>query len=165
MKIKTILILILAVPLLSFGIHKYYVSLAEIEYVEKEQSIQIILSIFLDDLELTLNRENNKNLALGSNKEVENVDQYYLKYLQENLKITVNNQLQNFNYIGKKYEEEVVRFYLEITNIKTLNNLEIKNTILLKDFLEQQNIVKIKVAKFNKTFYLDKNNDKGLLKF
>jgi uncharacterized membrane protein len=165
MKIKKLILLFSIIPLLAFSIHKYYVSLTEIEFVEKEQSIQIILSIFIDDLELTLNKDNNKTLALGSNKEVENVDDYYLKYLQNNLKVIVNNQLQDFNYIGKKYEEDVVRFYLEISNIKSLNTFEILNTILLRDFPEQQNIVKIKVAKFNKTFYLDKKNDKGLLKF
>lgn len=165
MKIKNLLVLIAVLPFFAFGFHKYYVSLTEVEYVEKEESIQIILSIFIDDLEKTLNKNNNKTLALASNREVENIDDYYIKYLQENLTFKANNQLQNFKYIGKKYEQDVVRFYLEIINIKTLNTLEISNTVLFRDFPEQQNIVKIKVAKFNKTFYLDKKNDKGLLKF
>ncbi|NLP57984.1 DUF6702 family protein [Lutibacter sp. B1] len=166
MKLKKLyFFLLLSIPLFAFTMHKYYVSLCEIEYVEDQKSIQIILGLFIDDLEFTLNKDAKKNLYLASTEEVQNIDAYYKEYLNNHFKVVVNNKAQNFNFIGKEYDGDIVRFYLEITDIKELKSLQITNTSLFRDFENQQNIIKIKVNKFNKTFYLDKNNPKGLLNF
>ncbi|MDP2068316.1 MAG: hypothetical protein Q8K04_05055 [Lutibacter sp.] len=145
--------------------HKYYVSLCEIEYLKEKQSVQIILGVFIDDLEFILDKNSGKSLNLASKTEVENVDDYYKKYLSEHLLVSVNSKNQSFKYIGKEYDGDIVRFYLEITDIKELKSLEITNNILINEFPDQKNIVKIKVKDFNKTFYLNKSNDKSLLKF
>lgn len=60
---KTILVLLL--PLLAFTtFHKYYVSVTQIEYVKKQQSVQIISRIFLDDFEDVLQARYNEKLFL-----------------------------------------------------------------------------------------------------
>lgn len=165
MKYQKYLLLLLIVPLLAFSVHKYYISLCEVEYVEEKQSVQIIISHFIDDLELTLNNEGQKNLFLTTDKEVKNSNEIFETYLNKHLKFTINNKPAHYQFIGKEYDDDLVRFYLEIPNIQKLNALEIENTCLVKDFEDQQNIIKIKVKKFNKTFYLTKSNVKGLLKF
>lgn len=152
-------------PLFAFTMHKYYVSLCEIEYLKEKQSIQITLGVFIEDLEFTLNKNSGKQLNLGSKIEVENIDDYYKKYLNEHLLISINGKNQPYKFIGKEYDGDIVRFYLEINNIKELKSIEVTNNILINEFDNQKNIVKIKVKDFNKTFYLNKSNDKSLLKF
>jgi hypothetical protein len=144
--------------------HKYYVSLCEIEYLKEKQSVQIILGVFIDDLEFTLSKNIGKQLNLASKTEVENVDDYYKKYLSEHLLVSVNSKNQSFKYIGKEYDGDIVRFYLEISGIKEFKSIEITNNILINEFPDQKNIVKIKVKDFNKTFYLNKSNNKSFLK-
>ena len=156
---------LLLVPLGAFTTHKYYISLCEVEYVEKHQSIQIVIGIFLDDLEFTLNKNHAATLNLATPEELANIDVYYEEYLNEHLKITVNNSAESYEYIGKEYDGDLVRFYLEITNIQHLNSLKILNTALFRDFERQQNIIKIKVNKYHKTFYLNSKNDTGFLIF
>ncbi len=165
MQLKKIIIIFVAVPLFSFTMHKYYVSLCEIEYMETKQSLQITLGVTLEDLEFTLTKNSGKQLNLASKIEVENVDGYYIKYLNEHLLISVNAKNQTYKYIGKEYDGDIVRFYLEITGIKELKSIEVTNNILIEDFEDQKNIVKIKVKDFNKTFYLTKSNDKNSLEF
>lgn len=165
MKFHKIIITLLILPLFAFTLHKYYISLCEIEYVESKQSVQIIIGLFIDDLEITLNKNNHTSLYLATQKEAKNIDNYYKKYLNENLKFIINNKSITYNYIGKEYDDNLVRFYLEITNISQLKSIEITNTCLINDFVDQENIVKIKVKDYNKTFYLTANNVKGLLKF
>lgn len=159
------LFLFLFIPLVSFTIHKYYISLCEIEYVEEQKSIQIKLGLFIDDIELTLNKNHNATLYLATETEVENVDELYEEYLTRHFKLNVNNTEVSFTYIGKEYDDDIVRFYLEVSGIESLNSIEVQNICLFKDFPDQQNIIKIKVNKLHKTFYFDKKNDKGLLKF
>ena len=149
---------------MAFSLHKYYISLCEIEYVEDKQTVQIILGVFIDDLEVTLNKDQDKKLFLATEKEVLNINKVYEAYLNKHFKVTVNQELKSYNFIGKEYDDDIVRFYLEIPNIKQLNTIAITNTSLFRDFESQQNIIKIKVNKLNKTFYLDKKNANCLLK-
>ena len=104
-------------------------------------------------------------LYLATPDEAPNIDKYYEKYLNKHFKIVVNDRAESYEYIGKEYDNDVVRFYLEVTNVEQLNSLEIINTALFRDFEDQQNIIKINVKKFHKTFYLNRNNDKGMLNF
>jgi len=157
--------LLLFIPLLAFTLHKYYVSLCEIEYVEEQKSIQITLGMFIDDFEVTLNKTNDTILNLATKDEVKNIDKYYKSYLNKHFKIIVNNKLQAYNYIGKEYDGDLVRFYLEIMNIEHINSIEVINNCLFEEFEDQENIVKIRANSTNKTFYLNRKNDKGLLNF
>ena len=151
------------IPLLAFTMHKYYISLCEVEYIEEKQSIQIITGLFIDDLELALSKLNNTKINIATNKEPSNIDEYFKEYLSNNLKLTINSKKVEFNYIGREYDDNLVRFYLEVTNVKKLESIEITNTCLLKYFEDQQNIIKLKVKNYHKTFYLDNNNTKGVL--
>lgn len=165
MKLKNYLFLFLLIPLLAFSLHKYYVSLCEIEYVKEKQSIQIIIGFFIDDIELTLNKDHKTTLKIATKEEFKEIDNYFKSYLNSNFKVAVNNNPAEFQYIGKEYDDDIVRFYLEIPDISSLNSIEITNTCLIRDFEDQQNIIKIYANKKHKTFYLDKKTHKGLLKF
>ena len=165
MNFKKSLIFLLIFPMCAFTIHKYYVSLCEIEYVEEQRSVQITIGMFIDDLEFTLNKNHTANLYLATPDEAPNIDTYYEKYLNEHLNMLINDRARSYEYIGKEYDDDVVRFYLEITNVEQLISMEIINTSLFRDFEDQQNIIKIKVKKFNKTFYLNRKNEKGVLNF
>lgn len=164
MKFKKYLLLFLIVPLLAFSAHKYYISLCEIEYVEEQQSVQIILGLFIDDIEFTLNKDHNNKCHLASDNEIPNIDSFFETYLNNHFKVIINDSLENYQFIGKKYDDDIVRFYLEIPNISEIKTIEILNTNLIRDFEDQKNIVKIKVNNLNKTFYLDRKNANCLLK-
>ena len=164
MKFKKQLALILLIPLFAFGLHKYYISLCEIEYVEEQKAVQIILGVFIDDLEVTLNKDYNTHLYLATEREVEDIDTIYLAYLNQNFNVSLNQKPSPFTFIGKEYDDDIVRFYLEISNVENLGSIEIENTCLLRDFEDQQNIIKINIDKLHKTFYLDNENANCLLK-
>ena len=165
MQSKKFVLILVALPLLAFSIHKYYVSLCEIEYIAAQQSLQITLGVNIEDLEFTLDKNSGKQLNMADKTEIENIDAYFKKYLEEHLFIAVNSKNRAYKYLGKEYDVDVVRFYLEIGDIKELKSIEVTNNILIENFPDQKNIVKIKVKDFNKTFYLSKSNDKDLLKF
>ncbi|MFD1292503.1 DUF6702 family protein [Lutibacter holmesii] len=144
--------------------HKYYISLCEIEYNQEQESIQIILGLFIDDIEVVLNKEHNATLNLATKTEYKDIDKYYEAYLNKHFKVIANENLCTYNFIGKEYDDDIVRFYLEIENIQQLNSIEIFNSCLFEYFEDQQNIIKLKVNKLHKSFYLNNNNPNCLLK-
>ncbi len=165
MNISKYLIVLCILPLMAFSLHKYYISLCEIEYVKEQQSLQVTLNLFIDDLEFTLNKNHQIEMQLDTENEAKNADELFENYLRNNFKIKVNNESKNYDYIGKEYDDNLVRFYLEVTNIEQLNILDITNTSLTRDFKDQQNIIKIKVGNFHKSFYLNQKNANCLLNF
>ena len=153
------------IPLLAFSAHKYYLSLTQIKYNQEEKSIEIIINVFMDDIETTLNNEFDIDLQLTTKKELKDSDRYFSNYLKEKLQIKVNNKELEFNYLGKEYDGDLIYFYLEIKGIENITSLEIINQILTKEFQDQQNVVKIKVGNKKVSKILTKKNDKALLNF
>ncbi|MEN8857457.1 MAG: DUF6702 family protein [Flavobacteriaceae bacterium] len=158
------LLLLLIIPLLAFSAHKYYLSLTQIEYNQNAKSLEIIINVFMDDIETALNQDYNLDLQLNTNKELKESDTYFANYLKEKLQFSINNKSLQFNYLGKEYEADLVYFYLEIKEVEYFTSLEINNKILTQHFLEQQNVVKMKVGKKKVSKVLNKKNDKALLK-
>lgn len=152
-------------PLFAFTAHKYYLSLTQIEFSKESESLQVIINVFMDDIETALNKDYNIDLQLTTKDELKNNDEYFETYLNEKLNFTVNKEKVEFNFIGKEYEGDLVYFYLEIEHVKNPTSLELENKILLKHFDEQQNVVKMKVGKKRRSQILNKENDKALLNF
>ena len=139
--------------------------MTEIEYVSEQKSVQIISRIFIDDFELLLRNRYDERLTLAIENEDDLVNYYTEKYLKEKLKITINGQPLEFNFIGKEYEEDIMLNYLEIVNVDDISSIQVTNRILFELFPAQKNIVRFKIDSKNKSVLLIKENDKGLLNF
>lgn len=162
---KKIILLLLIIPIFSFTTHKYYIALTEIEFKEDTRSVQMIMNVFMDDIEHTINKEYTINAELSNPKEINNVDDYFKKYLNDHFEVAINSLPRKYKYIGKEYKDNIVFFYLEIENVSTLKSIEIKNDLLIKYFPEQQNLIKIKINKNRKSLFLTQKKPKGLLNF
>lgn len=165
MKLKNTFLLLFLIPLLSFSAHKYYLSLTQINYKKDAKAIQIIINVFMDDIELALNKDYNIDLQLTTKKELKNNDIYFIKYLKDKLQFKVDGIPKNFNYIGKEYDGDLVYFYIEIENINQLKTIDITNKILIEHFPKQQNLVKSKVDNKHKSVLLSKDETSTILKY
>lgn len=164
-KIKQLLFII-AFALFSFtSVHKYYVSITQIEYVKEKQSLQIISRIFVDDFEKLIRNRYDSNITLNNNEDEVIIDQYVKKYLLEKIDISINGQPKAISFIGKKYDDDIMYCYLEIENIASIKSFEIKNKVLFDLFDDQKNIVRTNINDKNKTFVLIAEKDKALLNF
>ncbi|MGB6267420.1 MAG: DUF6702 family protein [Olleya sp.] len=152
--------------LFSFSsVHKYYVSITQIEYVKDKQSLQIISRIFVDDFEKLLRTRYDKTITLNDGEDETKIDSYIKKYLLEKIEIKINDQIKVISFIGKKYDDDIMHCYLEIENISSIKSFQIQNKVFYDVFDDQKNIVRTKINGKNKTFVLIPENDKGLLNF
>ncbi len=166
MKKYKIFFLAIVFPLLSFTeLHKYYVSVTEVEYVKEQKAVQITSRIFIDDFEKMLREKYDKDITLAIDDEKSTVNFYTKKYLKEKLKIMINEQEVEFKFLGKEYEDDIMISYLEIENIDIISSIKVANQVLFDVFPDQQNIVRFKINSKNKSFLLTKESDKGMLKF
>jgi len=166
MKTIKLLVLALILPvLMSVSVHKFYVSVTEVEYVKDQESIQIISRIFIDDLENTLRKRFEKRLTFSPKNEAEEVGMYLQRYLKDKITITINGKPVEFKFIGKEYDNDILFCYLEVTGIKDIKSFTISNALLFDSFTDQQNIVKLHINNEKKSFILMQENNKAVLKF
>ncbi|RSK42011.1 DUF6702 family protein [Mangrovimonas spongiae] len=150
---------------LAFGMHKYYVSVTQIEYVKEQSSVQIITRIFIDDLENVLKKRYDENIILKYKDESGKVNDYIARYLKSKISIKINGEEQIINFIGKEYDVDIAICYLEIEGIKNIKTFEISNEVLFDMFKEQKNVIRTNINSKNKSFILIKENDKAMLNF
>ncbi|GAA3559849.1 hypothetical protein GCM10022395_08380 [Snuella lapsa] len=145
--------------------HKYYVSVTQIEYIKDKQSVQIISRIFIDDFEKLLRERYDETITLANKNEAKSTNRYIETYLKEKLRIKINGKDVAFNFIGKDYEPDIMRCFLEIEHVKSIDTFEISNQVLFDLYNEQQNIVKTKINTKQKSFILVSQNNKAVLNF
>lgn len=156
---KHIYFLVLMPAILAFTLHKFHLSNTKVVFNKKQESIQITMRCFVDDIENDINKINNIAIELGTDRELKQADKYTEQYIEDNFNIWINTNSYTYTYIGKEVEKDLIYFYLEIDSIKNVHNIKIENTILLKKFDDQQNIIRLDVNNKKKTFLLKNNKN------
>ena len=159
-------ILLLLFPLITASTnHKFYVSITKIEYVKQKKSLQIISKIFIDDLEDVLQQRYDPSISLATKKETQKDVDYMKQYIAKKFEVSVNGRPVKIDYIGREYEIDVVKIYMEVAHVSQLNNIEVSYDILTELFEEQQNIIHFKINDSRRSLVLEKDNPKGMLNF
>ena len=163
--IKKLGFLFLLTILLSAGVHKFYVSVTNMEYSKKGKSFQITSRLFIDDLEAVLKERYDVKAKLGTDEEISESDAIIERYLKTKFVVHFNGTQKAYNYLGKEFKDDLIICYLEIpdVDIKDIQTIEVQNDALAELFEEQQNVIHIKIGDKKKSFILVRENNKGML--
>ncbi len=145
--------------------HPFYVSLCQVDYDQETQALQISVKIFANDLLVSLGIEGENDINLGEENENPETDKFIYQYLQKHLSFEVNQKAANYSYIGKEMDKDVVWSYLEIENVKSLENIAVQCDLLVDEFDGQSNIIQVNKKGVIKNLLLNKNKTDGTLNF
>lgn len=148
--------------------HEFHVSKTEIDYNGDEDALQITLHIFLDDLELSMQKQGADKQFLCTEKELPGADSVYLAYLKNNFQIEINGgQVADYQWVGKEISADLaaVWTYIEIPNVTDLTDISVKNSIILDIHDDQKNIVQIRGAAGSGYFMLRKEAETQKVEF
>ena len=148
----------------SFGIHKFYMSIYQINFVPEKKMLQITTRIFTDDLNIALSKNFNQKTHIGEENESENDLILMKKYLSEHFIIKVNGQPKNLTFLSKELDANVVVCYFRINAIPKIKTLEIKNTALLDLNSDQQNIIQTTIYGKKESLLLTNDDFTGTIK-
>jgi len=150
------LVLILLPSIDVDNLHEFHVSKCSIDYDAEDKALQITVHIFIDDLEEALRQQGADELFIATEKETEDVNQYIDKYLQQRFEVLVENQLVDFEFLGKETSEDLqaIWCYMEITDLESINSLTISNQILMEIYDDQKNIINITGPEKKKAYFL-----------
>jgi hypothetical protein len=148
------------------SLHPLHVSVTEIEYDEKDKALEIMMRVFIDDLETTMRKRiNDPELDILNPKPGITVDQLMRTYLPGHLSISLDNKAQTFNYLGHEREGDAFIFYIEVPKVKKWKTIQVKNDILTEMFDDQSNLVHVTVREVVHSLRLTKDNPSDKLTF
>lgn len=159
-------LLILILPLFAFvTTHKFYVSVTNVNYSEKDKALQVTSRLFIDDFGRVLFERYGIEAKLATANESKLSEEYIEKYLRTKLVVEINGENAPYTYIGKRYDNDVILCYIEVPDVELAltKTIQIENELLTDLFDEQQNIVHFRIGDIKKSFVLVKSDTKGML--
>ena len=157
---KNVLLILAVLFLSSFAVHKFYVSVTQVDYVPSKKRIEITSRIFIDDFEKALNKKYNKRINLTSTKELPEAEELIKAYLKEKIKISINKKPQEIEFLARELEGDVLILYTKIAISKKINTFEIYNSLLTEIYSDQQNIVHTNINGNKKSLLMTNTSSK-----
>lgn len=164
--IQTILISYLQILSFIGVVHPLHVSVTDIVYDEKEKELEIVMRIFIDDLELSIrNKKKSPELNLLTPKGGLDTNALVAEYLQEHLEISLDGKTQTTKYLGSEVEDLALVCYVQVGNVKKWGSIEVRNDLIMETHDDQSNLVHVTVKGKVLSMRLTKEKPLGKLGF
>jgi hypothetical protein len=147
--------------------HAFHICKTDMVYKPAEKSLQITMHIFIDDLELALEKQGQSKLFIGTEKEKSGANDLIINYLQKNLNLQINGKKTAYAWIGKEptADRQALWVYLEVKDVKSIKDVQVENKMLTEVYEDQKNIVQINVPNKKQGYFLlerSKTSDKAV---
>ena len=133
-------LLVLFLGLFLPDLHPFHSSVTEMSYNVKDQSWEISIRLFQDDLEQTISSNLGKKFRMvpgdaASEKELD-------AYLRKHFRFHAGKQITTpYRWLGTEQQQDAIWVYLEIPTKSDLVGSYLENSIFLDEFDDQTNLV------------------------
>ncbi len=143
--------------------HDLHLSRCEVHYDKKTSAIQISATVFIDDLELALEKRGFADLKLLTTEEHSDAEEAIAAYFDEKLVIIVDGKPRKALYLGKEMGDDIFAawFYLEIPDLIPEMEIEVTYDLLMEIFDDQRNIVRLSFENKKPEYFLFDHQDKS----
>jgi hypothetical protein len=137
--------IIFCISILLAPLHDFHSSVTQVDYNEKNKSLEITVRLFTDDLCVALENSGAPKMELGTQGEPPTANEFIASYLNRHLAFTLNGKPIEYKYLGKEAQLDATWCYLEIDKVGSLRKLEVDNSIMLREFEDQINMVNLNI--------------------
>lgn len=143
--------------------HPFHVSVMSIHHASDENTLQITLKLFADDLEEALNDEQFKKpdqpfVDVLNPKDPQELNVLVEKYLRNHFNMKVNGNEVDAAFLGKEVEDMAMWCYFEISDVSQLKSIQVRSSIMTEIFDDQINIVHVNYGGVIKSMKLAGNH-------
>lgn len=121
--------------------HPFFISLTEIRQNPNSKNLEVAQKIFWDDLEVSLSAYHKESFDILNPKDERSLNAKIGSYLTSHFEIWVDGKKVNIKYLGFEVEEDAIWAYYESNPISISTQIDVRNSILLRETDSQQNIV------------------------
>lgn len=154
--LKHILPFAIILLIMSFVSFDFHTSTTKVELNTGGTSLTFTSKFVTSDLEKALGVSSQNEAQFNSAVE---------KYLKANFSVKINGVSKSFNYASTQTSPKATRLYFEIPNVDNVQSIEIRNSMLIKEFPEQQNFMTFSIKGKPNNFVSRKGNETGKITF
>ncbi len=134
--------------------HDIHFTKSTIDYNEETQTLQVVMNVFTDDLELSIERSHEGlDLEIGGENQHELTDSLVADYLIDHIRYENGSRNVNFKFIGFEYDYDICYLYLESDPFAVNNsNYYISVNMFFEVYEDQENVVDLHVKKCEESF-------------
>lgn len=123
--------------------HDYYMSVTNVRYKTEQQTLQVEMKVFIDDIENAIKESEDIDLRLGTPDEIESAETYIAEYVASNFGLETDGVARPHTYVGREYEDDALWIYLESREVPSFRTVEIFNRMLIDTYPRQRNIINV----------------------
>ena len=135
--------------------HDIHFSKSTMNYNEETQTLQVVINVFTDDLELAIERTHQElDLEIGAKHQHEHTDSLVGNYVLNHIMFSTNNQKLDFDFIGFEYDYDICYLYLEsqtFTTYRCTSN-EINVNLFFEVYNDQENVCELHTPHWDEEF-------------
>lgn len=135
--------------------HKFYVSTVQLNYKAETSKLEVTLQIFTDDLDSAIQEEIDGEFSIEEYPESGQVFPNLATYVRKHWSVDTGHEPLEINFIGYESDYDLTKIYFEVQLPQELSHLHFKNTILLRQFEDQKNLMHFKAERQRKSFLLN----------
>jgi hypothetical protein len=146
--------------------HDIHFSKSTIDYNEETKTLQVVINVFTDDLELAIERSHDGiDLEIGSENQHELTDSLVDDYAINQIYYTRNNEVVNFNFIGFEYDYDICYLYIEsdTLSIEQFDKIMIGVHMFFEVYDDQENVVDISIPYYEDNLILNRKTPSVLI--
>lgn len=140
---KLVLMIFMLITFSGATHHPVYVSVTEIEHNAKENSLEISCKIFTGDLEAVLKKNNKVKVDLLAPRDKKAMESLVNNYIQQHLKLKVNEKPVLLSFLGYEQNEETIQSYFQVDDVESIKLMEVEDNILYEYKSEQISIIHV----------------------
>lgn len=144
---KSLLKFLLSIVLLTIlsgnaAAHRYHTTLTRIDYNAQEKLAEVSIQLFTHDFERVLEKQTKKRVDFDKSAKT---DALVIDYLKANFILKdKNGAVQKLVWVGKEFDADAMRVYIEIPLVEEPENYDLQNTVFFETFAEQTNLVTVR---------------------
>ena len=146
--------------------HDIHFSKSTIDYNEKTNTLQVVINVFTDDLELAIERSHDGlDLEIGSENQHELTDSLVADYSISQIYFKKNKENVNFSYIGFEYDYDICYLYIESDTLsfEQFDEVQIGVHMFFDVYDDQENVVDISTPFFEDNLILNRKSPSELM--
>jgi hypothetical protein len=144
-------------PERALAAHKFYASLARVEYNDESKTLEVAMRVFADDLELALTRRSGRKVYLDKTK---NAAELALAYLRETFEVRGRDGRKvELKWVGMETQGDVAWLYFEASLPEGLAGASMRDRVLIDLFSMQVNLVNLKYGGRNLDLVFRRGDD------
>ncbi|MGE0886327.1 MAG: DUF6702 family protein [Blastocatellales bacterium] len=128
--------------------HKIHVSVAQIEFDQKSQSVEVVIRVYADDLENALSQHAKRQIKIDpatANKD-KRINEAVIAYLRDNFELKSKaGRPVKLAFTGMEWQVDMFWLYVEGKMLTGLDGSQLRNRIFFELFDDQVNIVNTKI--------------------